>query len=285
MIVRTEGNFEGHDGSELFYQTWTASEARATLVVTHGISEHSESYDRCFAKGMCGRGYNVIGWDLRGHGRSHGKRGYIDAFKTYSEDLSAFIRFLEGNGRLSLPYALVSHSMGGLISMRYLIDHGSRGAAALCLSSPLLGISVVVPPVKDFAARLLNRVAPTFTMYNEVRYEDLTRDAEMLKTYPKDPLRHEKISPSLYFSMLEMIEYVRAKGDAITIPVLMQIAGVERIVSRTHSEEFFPTLGSKNKKLIVYEDSLHEIFNDLDREKVFSDMDAFLKPLLTTRGS
>ncbi len=75
MITRTEGNFEGHDGAELFYQTWMAPEARGTLVLTHGINEHSESYDRFFSKHVAPRGFNIIGWDLSGHGRSHGKRG------------------------------------------------------------------------------------------------------------------------------------------------------------------------------------------------------------------
>lgn len=274
-MTRTEGSFEGHDGAELFYQTWMAPEPRGTLVVTHGINEHSESYDRFFAKNMAPRGFNIIGWDLRGHGRSHGKRGYIDRFQTYSEDLQAFIRYLESEGKLSLPYSLVSHSMGGLITLKYLIDHGPKGAASLALSSPLLGVALAVPPMKDFAARVLFRFAPTTTLYNEIRYEDLTRDPTMLGTYKKDPLRHEKISPTLYLGMMEMITTVKAQGGKVKLPTLMQLAGREKIVSRPDAELFFETLGSNQKRLIVYEESYHEIFNDLDRERVFSDLETF----------
>ncbi|MCM2282751.1 MAG: lysophospholipase [Bdellovibrionaceae bacterium] len=277
MVTRTEGSFEGHDGAELFYQTWMTSEARGTLVLTHGINEHSESYDRFFATHMAPRGYNIIGWDLRGHGRSHGKRGYVDKFQTFSDDLDSFIDFLEREGKLSLPYSLISHSMGGLITLKYLIDHGPRGAASLCLSAPLLGVALAVPPVKDFAARVLFRLAPTVTLYNEIRYEDLTRDPEMLASYKKDPLRHEKISPTLYLGILEMMAVVKARGAKIELPTLMQLAGQEKVVSRADAETFFQTIGAQNKRLIIYEESYHEIFNDLDRERVFGDLDSFLK--------
>lgn len=280
MMVRTEGSVEGYDGTELFFQTWMTSEARGTLVVTHGISEHSEAYDRFFAPAMSSKGWNIIAWDLRGHGCSHGKRGYIEDFKTYSDDMASFITHLERAGKLSLPYALVAHSMGALINLRYLLDHGPRGAAAIALSSPLLGISLPVPPLKDIAARVLARVAPTFTLFNEIHYEHLSRDPEVLENYPKDPLRHDKISPQLYLGMMETIAYVRTKGADIDLPILVQLAGRDRVVSRVEIEGFFASLASTEKRLLLYEESYHEIFNDLDRERVFDDLDAFLKNVM-----
>ncbi len=279
MTVRTEGSFDGHDGTELFYQTWTIPEARATLVVTHGMSEHSEAYD-LFASGMTRRGWNIIGWDLRGHGRSQGKRGYVDEFKTFSEDLAAFIQFLERQGKLSLPYALVGHSMGGLISLRYLIDHGHGRALACSLSSPLLKIAIAVPPLKDFAARILVRFAPKATLYNEIAYDQLSRDPEVLASYPKDPLRHDKIAPTLFFSMQESMAYVQAHSGSIKLPILMQLSGHDLVVDQKEAAKFFPTIGSKEKKLLVYDDSYHEIFNDLDRERVYQDLDLFLKRVM-----
>ena len=277
MVVRTEGSFNATDGTELFYQTWTVPEARGTLVVTHGFAEHSEAYDRYFAKGMNPKGWNVISWDLRGHGRSQGKRGHVESFKLYNDDLNTFIKFLQRQGKLTQPYALVGHSMGGLIVLNSLIDYGNNGAAAVALSSPLLGISVPVPPVKDFASRILKRIAPAITLFNEINYADLSRDPEMVAVYPKDPLRHDKISPSLYLGMIESMAYVKTKGDAITLPLIVQVAGHDRIASRHETEALFPSIGSKDKKLVVYENSYHEIYNDLDREKVFSDLDAYLK--------
>lgn len=280
MIVRTEGSFQAHDGTELFYQTWTAAQARGTLVVTHGMAEHSEAYDRCFARGMNLKGWNVISWDLRGHGRSQGKRGHVDSFKLFSEDLHSFVQFLNRQGKLSQPFAQVGHSMGGLIALRYLIDYGDEGASALALSSPLLGVNVPVPPIKDLAARVLNRLVPSLTMGNELLYENLSRDPDMLTLYEKDPLRHDKISPALYLGMLESIAYVKTKGQEVKLPAICQVAGHDLIVNRHEAESFFSTVGSKEKRFMIYEHSYHEIYNDLDRDNVFSDLDSFLKKVM-----
>lgn len=285
MIERREGHFKGHNGDELFFQTWTRSNARATLVITHGISEHSDSYEKT-AEHLVPLGWNICAWDLRGHGRSEGKRGFVESFEHYCKDLGLFIRFLKDSGKLNLPFALVGHSMGGLITLRHVIDEGEKiEAKAMALSSPLLGVALPVPAVKDMAARLLNRVLPGFTMFNEIRYEDLTRDPEWIKAYPLDTLRHDKISPALYLGMLENIAYVMHNGNKIKIPTLIQAAGKEKIVSLPAIKSFFPQIASENKKLIIYEESYHEIFNDLDRAEVFKELDAFLTHAMSLESS
>jgi alpha-beta hydrolase superfamily lysophospholipase len=295
-IERREGYFISEAGfgsapTELFYQTWTNSEATRCLVVTHGISEHSECYSKT-AEALCELGWNIISWDLRGHGRSEGKRGYVERFEFYSVDLANLIQHLAKHGHLDRPFALVGHSMGGLVTLRYALDAAAANDSteiqtaaprAIALSSPLLGVALEVPKIKDLAARVLNRILPSFTLYNEIRFEDLTRDPAFLKTYGADPLRHDRIAPSLYLGMFESIDYVKSRAIDLQIPCLVLAAGQEKIVSLPATKEFVEQIGSQNKKLIVYEDSYHEIFNDLDRLTVFRDLDAFLKPLTETR--
>ena len=293
-IEQREGHFRGDGGIELFYQSWAPPTPFATLVVTHGISEHSECYKKT-AESLAALGWNVIAWDLRGHGRSEGKRGFVGDFMEYVRDLRRFLTHLGEAGRLDKPFALIGHSMGGLVTLRHLVDYGNPDPAAepkcpkplaVALSSPLVGIGVEVPFVKDFAARLLHRVWPSITLNNEIHYDRLTRDPQFLAGYPTDPLRHDKISPPLYFGMLSNIEIVKHLADRVRLPILIQAAGMEKIVSLPAIKEIFPKLGSENKKLIIYEDSYHEIFNDLDREKVFGDLHAFLQPILAGfRGS
>jgi alpha-beta hydrolase superfamily lysophospholipase len=278
---RREGHFRGYGGVELFFQSWSRPENNETLVITHGIAEHSECYSFT-AEALVERGWNVVAWDLRGHGRSEGKRGYVAEFADYSRDLGFLLKFLKSSDRMKESFALVGHSMGGLVTLRYLID-GEKSAPtprAVVLSSPLIGIALAVPVVKDFAAKLLNRVLPTLTLHNEIRYEELTRDLERLKTYDSDPLRHDKISPALYLGMLENAEYVKQHAGRIQVPILLQAAGKEKIVSLPAIKEFFPRVGSADKKLVIYDESYHEIFNDLDRETVFKDLSEFLETRL-----
>jgi alpha-beta hydrolase superfamily lysophospholipase len=165
--------------------------------------------------------------------------------------------------------------MGGLVALRCALDRGLLGARALCLSAPLLGVSLAVPPLKDLAARALNRLWPSITLSNEVRYEELTHDRAIIAAYEADPLRHDKISPPLYLGILENIAYVEARAAGFVAPLFLQVAGREHIVSRPAMEAFFARVGSTEKKSALYPESLHEIYNDLERQKAYDDLDAF----------
>ena len=79
-VQRFEGHFKGSESNELFYQTWTPEKVRGLFVITHGLAEHSECYHP-LAKMLSDDGWLVYAWDLRGHGRSEGKRGYIKNFR------------------------------------------------------------------------------------------------------------------------------------------------------------------------------------------------------------
>ena len=256
--------------------------ANTTLVLTHGMGEHSEAYVRS-ADSLARKGFNVFVWDLRGHGRSEGKRGHVDHFTDYTTDLSQFLLHLQKNSQLNQPFVLIGHSMGGLITLKYLLDETRDGASddpkprACVLSSPLLDVALKVPVVKEFASKVLFQVWPSLTLGNEIKYSDLTRDSEWLKTYEKDPLRHDKISPALYEGMRETMKDVGAHADQIKLPICVLAAGHDKIVSLPATRLMFEKLGSSQKKMIVYDDSYHEIFNDLDRETVFNDLTAFLQ--------
>jgi alpha-beta hydrolase superfamily lysophospholipase len=288
MIERREGHFTGQGEIDLFYQTWSPTDSRSptrkTLVITHGFAEHSECY-RNTADKMASRGWDVCAWDLRGHGRSEGKRGYIANFNDYSADLGCFLRFLKESKRIDDNFVLVGHSMGGLITLMHRLEDNqvTPKPKALALSSPQLGLSVQVPVIKDVAARVLSRLLPSVTLFNELKYNDLTHDPEFLKSYAADALRHDKISPAVYLGMLEQMALVRQNVGRFRDPILIQAAGQEKIVSLPATLDFFAKLQSPEKELIVYQNSYHEIFNDVEREQVFTDLDRFLLSTLGNR--
>lgn len=281
QIDRREGHFRGFGDCDLYYQSWTlGGSATATFVITHGIGEHSESYHHT-ATALAQKGYTVYAWDLRGHGRSEGKRGYVEDFRNYSKDLVLFLNYLKKK-KTSGPVVLFGHSLGGLILLRYLTDSdinssGELKSQATVLSSPALGVTVEVPKIKDMAAGFLNKWWPTFTMFNELKNEDLTSLNDYLNAYDRDPLRHYRISAPLYFGMLEGFEFVNANADRVPGPLLLQAARKERIVSLPAIELFYDRLKASPKKLMIYEDSLHEIYNDLQKEQVIEDLDQFLR--------
>ncbi|HEX4924685.1 MAG TPA: alpha/beta hydrolase [Bdellovibrionales bacterium] len=273
-MKRTEGYFRGHKDFELFYQSWLPSKPVGTLVVTHGLGEHSECYDR-LAKGLSESQWGIYAWDLRGHGRSEGNRGVIESFADYTNDLAHFITHLK-TLPVKPPIILLGHSMGGLVNLRALLQHGTLDVSALALSSPLMGLTLRVPELKKKAAQVLAKYMPTFTLYNEVAFNDLTRDRDVIAEYERDQLRHDRSSALLYLQVLENTEFVLKNAHTIHLPALLQQAGEDRVVDREASRKLFDNLGSKDKEWLLYEGFKHEIFNETQRNRVYQDLRKWL---------
>lgn len=276
MTKQYESRFTGHENRDLFFQSWNSENADRTIVVTHGLAEHSECYSE-FATQMCADGFNVYAWDLFGHGRSQGKRGYVNDFQDYVDDLGLFIKNVRNDIPEDQPIVLFGHSMGGLITLLHRIQNPDDDIQALALSSPALGYAIEVSAIKDTLAKISHRFFPTLTLYNEIKYKDLTHDSGKLAAYPMDSLRHDKVCSAIYLGMMQGFDDVFANVAEINLPIIFQLAGQDHIVSTACSRKLFEKIEVENKLLEIYADSYHEIFNDMEREICFKDLKNFLR--------
>lgn len=275
-----EGVFEAADTAELFYQCWRSDQPRGSLYIAHGLAEHSESYER-LAQALQSLNLNIYAFDFRGHGRSPGPRGYVDSFSWFVRDMTTFVEFLEEKEKWPAPRFLLGHSMGGLVALKYLMETPNHPFQKVLLSSPLLGIKMAVSPLKEKVAHLLHRWAPQVTLPHGIRLEDLSRDPEILQEYKKDYLRHDKIAPTTFLGMKECAEEVLQGADQIQEPLFFQVAGRDRVVDLQKTKEFFQKLPHDDKKMIVYKDSYHEVYNDSNRQEVYDDLIQFLRGEMT----
>lgn len=277
MSERFENTFIGHNGAELFYQTWEPANPRGTIVVTHGLAEHSDCY-QSFADELTPDQWRVVAWDLRGHGRSAGKRGYVEEFDHFCEDLNILYSMIKKQ-RGDQPVIPFGHSLGGLITLKTQLRFGLSDAPALCLSSPCLGLNIEIPKLKEKFAELASDWLPKTTLANEISYEALTRNRQLHEEYAHDTLRHDRISPRLFVGMRDSFNEVQEHALEFTMPLLMQLAGEEKVVNTQASQAFYDRVGSKQKEIHIYNESYHEIFNDLDRADVFADFKNFINKL------
>ena len=275
MSEQFEAVFHGYQNAEIFYHLWKVPEHQGTILVTHGLAEHSECYKE-FAEDLNRLNYNVIVYDLRGHGRSEGKRGVIEDFDYYCQDLALFTEFCLNKYKENKPFFLLGHSMGGLITAKALLSMEIKDIDAVIYSSPCFGLKITPPTWKEKLAKMTSQWLPNITMWNELRYEDLIRDEEKIKTYEADPLRHDKISPRLFLGMLTGMEYIEKHESEFELPMLMQVAGQDPICNPATGIRFYENCASKTKKLQIYDESLHEVYNDLDRQLAIRDLQNFL---------
>ncbi len=262
-------------GLRIFYRTWPCQSAHelGAVVIAHGFGEHSGRYAE-LAHTLCDHGYTVYALDHRGHGRSEGRRGHVDRFDDFAEDLDRLIGVTSLFGKAPQPF-LIGHSGGGLIAIQYASRHGNR-IKGLILSSPLLGIALAVPPLKVAIGRLLAKTFPHLTMRSGVDPFMVSHDQQMVQRHTEDPLIHDRISLRLYEEIVSAMERAMREAGRVTTPSLCLQAGDDRIVSVDATKRFFNALGSRDKTLKIYDGWYHEVFNEVDRLQTYSEVAQWL---------
>lgn len=277
MLKRSEGFFIGYHDTKIYYQKWEHSNPKALAIITHGQGEHSDCYSRLI-EALSPLNLSFIAWDLRGHGRSEGSRGYARDFFEYIHDYELFLHFIQQNSELKkLPQILMAHSMGGLIQMKAVLSSSQDQYLFQTLSAPMFGIGVKVPAYKDFAAKLLYQLAPQVTMWNEITHDFLTRDTSIITEFEKDALRHDKISSGVYLGSLRAMEFIHSKAKKLTLPTFIQIPEKDPVNSSERTRSFFENTDHRICQLKSYPDRKHEMYNDLGREEVFKDLKEYIQ--------
>jgi acylglycerol lipase len=268
-----EDRFRDHQGIEIYYQAWIPDKPKATLTLLHGIGEHSGRY-AYLADYMTRRGFEVWACDLRGHGESAGKRGHIDRFDDYLDEIGLLIQMAKNRNPAKKVF-LLGHSLGGLIAPEYAVRNASQ-LTGLILSAPALRDKVEVPPAKAYLARILSTLAPTYSTTTGLDPNMLSRDPEVVRKYVEDPLVHA-VATARFFT-----EFRRAQGEAmtfadkITLPCLVLQGGADGIIDVSATSYFFEKLGSSDKTLKIYDGFYHEVLNEPDKESVMNDIDVWM---------
>jgi alpha-beta hydrolase superfamily lysophospholipase len=262
------------DGLPLFFRRWWDSGAshRWTFVMIHGLGEHGGRY-RHVAEWFAPKGVIVYAMDQRGHGNSGGPRGDAPSLRALVDDADAIVTRArdESDG----PLVLIGHSFGGLISIAYGLDRPARIDRAI-FSAPLLIPKVKVPAWKRSMAAVLPKVAPRLAVSNEVDPKLLSHDPEVAPAYVADPLVHDRITGGLYSGTIARGEAFIARAPELKVPFIMLHGADDQIVDPNGSQRFFDRATITDRTLCIYPGMYHEIFNEVDRERVFKDIDGWL---------
>ncbi len=268
------------DGHPLRAWLWSPPRPRAVLVVAHGFGEHGGCY-RHLAEALApALEIEVLALDFRGHGRSPGRRGVVRLYTDLSADLHAALAWADRR-QPGLPQYVLGHSNGGQVALRMVLDGHAEGAGMI-VSNPVLRLATRVPRHKLWIGSVLRRYAPGVTLRTEIDPQRLTSDPEMQASYGLDDLRHDRISPPLFFGMVEGGPLITARAAEIRIPILMILGGADPVVDPEESRAFFDRLGSLDKTLHFYPKMLHEPLNELGRDDVIADIAAWLADRIGT---
>jgi alpha-beta hydrolase superfamily lysophospholipase len=264
------------DGLRLFYREWLVSQPRGTVVICHGLGEHGGRYAHLAAR-LNALGMSVMAPDHRGHGRSEGARGALARPDDLLDDLKLALDDYASR-TASVPF-LFGHSMGGLLAARF-AERGESSVRGLMLSSPAFAFTLSIAQRALLA--IACRIAPSLAAANGLEVAAISHDAAVVAAYRADALVHGVATPRLVrFMQVHGLLAVRDAGR-LRVPVLLQIAGADRLVEPSASKTFFEALAPGVGTMHWYHDAYHEIYNESaeQRARVFADLSAWLGPRL-----
>lgn len=269
-----EGTFAEHGGLELYYRRWRPEgRPKAVLVVVHGHGEHSGRYGNV-VDWFVPRGYALYAFDMRGHGHSAGKRGHVGSFAEFREDLRAFLDLVHREEPDTAIF-LLGHSLGGLASLDYVLRDGS-GVAGVVASGAVLS-QPGIAPFLIFLAKLLSNVWPSFTLATGLDATALSRDTAVVEAYVNDPLVHGQGTARLGAELMATVDWTQAHAAELARPCLIVHGGADRLCDPAASRVFYENVTFADKERIEYEGYYHEVYNDLGKEQVLADVEAWLE--------
>ena len=266
-VIRT---FAMRDGAELHYRHWETPRPRGAVVAIHGIQSHSGWYEASCAH-LSSAGYDVSFLDRRGSGLNKASRGDLTDWRVLADDLREFTR--DARRRLGgVPVHLVAISWGTKLAVASLALYPD-----VADSLTLLGPALVSKADVSFALKL--RTALALVIDPRKRFDIPLADPRLFTDNPErvefirnDPLSLRTCTARFLYQTSRLDRFVRRYAEELRAPVLMMLAGRDRIVDNDGTRKVFERFASRPKEVILYEQAAHTLEFERDPKPVFEDM-------------
>lgn len=270
-----EGMFNSFDGLSLFYRFKPpARPTRKVILLLHRGHEHSGRVTS-FADKLQYQDCWFFCFDLRGHGRSAGTRGWAPDFQTWVKDLNSFAGYLKNRYDLdSRDIVVVANSVGSVMAASWILNYGPNLRGCV-LGAPAFSIRLYLPLALP-VLRIVRRLTPNAFVTSYVRSKLLTRSADEARAYDSDPMITRKIGVNVLVSLFDVADNVLLRAHDIETPVLMFTAESDYIVNNRYHERFFKALSSRIKRHVFLPGFRHALFHELEQEKVLAPTNRFI---------
>lgn len=290
-----------YDNEQLSAYSTTCKNAKALVVIFHGMSEHQKRY-QTMVDDLSRSGFNVLTIDHRGHGESLYQKkitGYFadkDGWYVNLEDLHQIVEKV--NEKEQLPIVLFGHSMGTLFARTYLKKYPQNIAGVYMSASPdsnptakmaqLVAKIITLFNGDKYYSKLLND--QIFAAFNKsiknplTEYDWLSYNEENVHNYIMDPLCGfqftTKALEDLTVGVLDV--YKNEKWNVLNpnIPIHF-ISGIDDVGHRPKGLEFavnrLKSQGYSKVDFEYVEHARHEIFHEAMANQLQANFIAWIK--------
>lgn len=273
----TDYEVKSADGTYVSGRIFHVDAPKAVVSLVHGFGEHCGRYAP-MAEALNAQNIAVVAIDLRGHGRSDGKRGACKDYESYRQDLDALLSKTR-DLYPDVPQFLFGHSMGGGLVLNHSLTRGTGGLKGVISQAPLILLPDPPPALFEKIVRGLAKLAPNMTLGNKLEAHKISSLKEEQDKYIADPLNHGALTAGLAVGMIDGGRWVLSQaGQWPDTPLLLMHAKEDQLTACAGTEAFASQ--ASTCEFVSYEDVEHEIHNDTTRAQVYAKILSFIESQL-----
>jgi alpha-beta hydrolase superfamily lysophospholipase len=275
--------YRASDGRRLAVRVWRPNgPPRARVVLLHGITSHSGWYSGSCSH-LAAAGCEVHFLDRRGSGLNCEQPGDVDRWETWIDDVAVYL------AKCRTP-DVWCHGIDGASSRQAGpilcgISWGGKLAVAVARRHPGLldGLGLICPGLfSHHEPGLLKRLVlaiPQPTRFAQARVSIPLGDPGLFIEHPKwrefierDPLALRKVTLRFARADRELARFAQRAAPYLHLPLLLMLAGRDRIVANRPTRKFFARAASSNKTLIEYSNATHTLEFETEPDAYFADL-------------
>ena len=250
--------------------------SKGTIVFIHGIQSHGGWYETSCKK-FAQAGYRVLFLDRRGSGLNEVSRGDSPSFRTLLDDLKEFLQYQRKEIAGATPLILGAISWGGKIAFGLEIRMASLVDGFILLAP---GFCPKVHPTRKerFFIALGSLFSPRRLFNIPLNDPELfTSNPVAQKFLKEDPLALRKATARFLLDSVRLDFYLRIFRTKISKPILLLIAGQDKIIDNEKTIAFVKRFASGSLTVRDYPEAHHTFEFEPEPQKHIEEIEEWLQ--------
>ena len=312
-VIEKEYSFLSNNKySDIYVKMWIPKgEIKAILQLAHGMNEHMGRYEE-FAGYLAGNGIMVVGNDHMGHGNSVSTPddyGYfaipiIGGTKKQREKLSSSNLAVMDMYQITktvkkhypgIPYFLLGHSMGSMLSQRYAMKYGKEIDGLLLTGIVYMDKHLVIPGKlvcklitilkgERYRSKLFNNIVFGRFLNRikkpKTKYDWLSTDEKEVDKFINDEKCKFRFTMNGFEALISTLQFIQDERNMKRIPKDLNVcimSGSEDPCGNygeyaSELRDNYKSFGIKDVTDKLYMDCRHELINESRRYEMFEDV-------------
>ena len=250
--------------------------SKGTIVFIHGIQSHGGWYETSCKK-FAQAGYRVLFLDRRGSGLNEVSRGDSPSFRTLLDDLKEFLQYQRKEIAGATPLILGAISWGGKIAFGLEIRMANLVDGFILLAP---GFCPKVHPTRKerFFIALGSLFSPRRLFNIPLNDPELfTSNPAAQKFLKEDPLALRKATARFLLDSVRLDFYLRIFRTKISKPILLLIAGQDKIIDNEKTIAFVKRFASGSLTVRDYPEAHHTFEFEPEPQKHIEEIEEWLQ--------